>query len=340
MATLHRSDALKRAALELGFTSVGICDAVPSPHIDAYRAWIAKGYHGTMSYLDRHQEAKGDPRTLLPSAKSIVAVTLNYNQLNSWKPGAPKIARYALGRDYHKVMAAKLKRLTKEIEKRHPGAESRAVVDSAPILERDYAWLAGLGWFGKNTCLIDSRRGSWFFIGLTLTSVHFLPDLPAVGGCGTCTRCIEACPTGALVFKDDRWQLDARRCISYLTIEHEGRISEELSEKLSGWTFGCDICQEVCPFNQPRASQPLRATQTEEPDFLNPRRWPDLKQLRQISFEDWDELTRGSPVRRAGHAGLKRNARLSLEFGVSSLKSSASSLAMLAHDTLADLNPT
>ena len=306
------SGELKAFALSLGFDAVGVCDALPSEGLAAYRKWIDRGFYGSMEYLKRHLPQKADPHSLLPSAKSVVACSLPYNQPDPWQPGMPRIARYALGRDYHKVMRGKLKRLARWLEDRHHGIETRACVDSAPILERDYAHLAGLGWFGKNTLLIDSRKGSWFFIGLLLTSVRFEPDKPSVGSCGTCRKCIDACPTGAIVHEGGRWQVDARRCTSYLTIEHRGEIEPDLREKMGEWTFGCDVCQEVCPFNQPREGQPLRAPGTRERDFLQPRPWPSLQELVQLSRDDWDALTRGSAVRRAGWEGLRRNAEINL----------------------------
>jgi epoxyqueuosine reductase len=306
------SERLKQKAIDLGFTSVGICEAMPPPHLDQYSEWIAKGFHGSMKYLAYHLPLKAAPQTLLPAARSIVAVTLNYNQPNPVRNGQPRIARYALGRDYHKVLRGKLRKLELWLRAQCPEAETRACVDSAPIMERDYAQLAGLGWFGKNTCLIDSKRGSWFFIGLLLTSLPFKADVPAVGSCGSCRLCIDACPTGAIVLESSRWQVDARSCISYLTIEHSGPIELDTA----GWTFGCDICQEVCPFNEVRASQPLRGTVTTEPDFLQARQWPNLEQLAQIGEHDWDELTRGSAVRRAGLEGIRRNARVHIPYRV------------------------
>ncbi len=304
---------VKEKALELGFETVGICDAVPPPNLAAYESWLGKGYHGTMNYLSEHLPLKEGPEKLLPSVQSVIAVTLNYNQTPLVRDGYPKIARYALGRDYHKVIRGKLRKLAVWLESEYPDIETRPCVDSAPIMDRDFARLAGLGWYGKNTCLIDSRRGSFFFIGLLLVSERFSPDAPAVGGCGTCTKCIDACPTGAIKHEGERYHVDARRCISYLTIEHEGPIPEEFASKLSGWTFGCDICQEVCPFNQPSANQPLRAQEAKEPDFLKKKEWPSLKELAVIQPDQWDALTQGSPVRRAGIEGIRRNARLCLE---------------------------
>lgn len=313
----NSSAELKEKARELGFQSCGVCAPDAPNHLASYRDWLAKGYHGSMSYLVRHAELKTDPRQLLPEAKSLVAVALNYNQPNPKRAGSPRIARYALGRDYHRVIRGKLSSLGRWIATRHQGATWRACVDSAPILERDYAQQAGLGWFGKNTILIDSKWGSWFFLGILLTSVEFERDAPAVGGCGSCRKCVEACPTGAIVFEDGRWQVDARRCISYLTIEHRGSFSNEQAAMVGDWTFGCDVCQEVCPFNEARPRQPERAPVTSEPDFLAGRDWPPLERLRVISEEEFDRLTRGSAVRRAGVSGLRRNADANLSDRIS-----------------------
>lgn len=281
----------------------GICAAEPPSHHAEYGAWLDRGFHGEMSYLREHLELKTHPENLLPGVKSIIAVALNYNQ----EPRLdPRIARYALGRDYHKVLRGKLSRVAAGLHGEH-----RICVDSAPLMERDFAQQAGIGWFGKNTMIINSVRGSWFVLGFLLTTEQLEPSQPAVGGCGTCRRCIDACPTGAIVFEDDRWQVDARRCISYLTIEHKGEFTAEQREMVGGWTFGCDICQEVCPFNQARESQPLRATLTLEPDF-RARDWPNLERLAIVDDEAWDRLTQGSPVRRAGRKGLARNVAANL----------------------------
>ncbi len=302
------SDRLKAEALALGFDLVGVTDAVPSPHLKEYRRWLENGFGGTMDYLARQIPLREHPVHLLPGARSVVAVALNYNQPNPPRPGYPRIARYALGRDYHKVLRGKLRALGRFLDREYPGSASRACVDSAPIFERDFAHLAGLGWFGKNTMLINSRRGSWFFLGLLLTTVPLALDVAAAGGCGSCRRCVDACPTGAIVFDEERWQIDSRRCISYLTIERDGPHDVDTH----GWTFGCDICQEVCPFNEPRPSQPLRSLPTLEADFLKLRDWPSLERLAVVGDREWDVLTQGSAVRRPGVAGLRRNARANL----------------------------
>lgn len=285
-------------AKELGFDLVGITGALPIPHLDFYLSWLDRGFHGEMDYLSRQVHLRSDPHHLLASAKSIIAVGLNYYQPNPVVEGYPRIARYALGRDYHKVLRSKLTKLGKWLVSQAPESEFRVCVDSAPIFDREYAQLAGLGWFGKNTCLINTRKGSWFVIGLLLTSLELQSDKPAAGHCGTCTRCIDACPNGAIVQENGRWQVDSRRCISYLTIESPLASPEHGRH---GWTFGCDICQEVCPFNR-------HQTLTTELDFLKTRDWPSLQQLRQISHKEWDTLTQGSPVRRTGHDGLITNA--------------------------------
>lgn len=304
--------ALKVQARQLGFTACGVAPAVPSESWEFYRDWLDGGLDAEMGYLREHLDLKRDPTNLLPGARSVVAVSLNYNQPNPARPGEPRIARYARGRDYHKVLRGKLRRLAAWVEATHPGSRSRGCVDSAPILEREYAHRAGLGWFGKNTMLIDSRTGSWFFIGILLTTAEFEPDAPAIGGCGTCTRCIDACPTGAIVQRGGRWQVDARKCISYLTIEHRGEFSPEQAAMVGDWTFGCDVCQEVCPFNQARPSQPKRAPITVEADFLGWRPWPPLAEVAELMPDRWDELTKGSAIRRATLEGIRRNARANL----------------------------
>ena len=297
------SDDLKAYGRSLDFQAVGIVDAGPAQSMAAYEAWLAAGLHGEMDYLARHARLKRDPVELLPNVRSVIAVALNYNRFNPGQAGMPRIARYARGRDYHKVLRAKLRSMQRFLTARNPGGSFRICVDSAPLLEREYAQRAGLGWFGKNTCLIDSRHGSWFVLGFLLTSLEFEPDSPALGGCGTCRKCIDACPTGAIIRAGEQWVVDSRRCISYLTIEKRGKFTEAEARMVGEWTFGCDVCQEVCPFNEPRETQPLRGRETSVPDFLAANPWPSLVELVRIGEREWDELTRGSPVRRAGGHG-------------------------------------
>lgn len=298
------SEQVKSAARSLGFDLVGVAPAEKPAGYAHYRDWLAAGFHGDMAYMENHAALRSHPDTLLPGVRSIIAVGLNYYQPASWQPGNTKIARYAWGRDYHRVIRQKLRRLAADMGV----GQFRVCVDSAPLLERENAHRAGLGWFGKNTMLINSQRGSWFLLGFLLTSIELEPDAPALGGCGTCRKCIEACPTGAIVRVDDRWQVDARRCISYLTIENP----EHSDERIGDWTFGCDVCQEVCPFNEPRNSQPLRAQVTTEADFLRKTPLVDvpLSSIRTLSEAEWDAISAGSPIRRAGYSGLLRSAEI------------------------------
>jgi epoxyqueuosine reductase len=306
------TNEVKAKAHELGFDLAGVSDAAPPESLSFFEDWLAKGYHGTMGYLARSVSLRASVQSLLPGCRSVIAVGLNYHQPNPPVAAQPRIAAYALGRDYHKVLRGKLRKLDRWLATLALDHLGRVCVDSAPILEREFARRAGLGWFGKNTMLIDSRRGSWFVIGLLLTTLPLEPDQPATGGCGTCLLCVDACPTGCIVFEDGRWQIDARRCVSYLTIEHKGPIDPALEPGIGDWTFGCDVCQEVCPFNQPRHHHPERATVTTVTDFLALRRWPSLEELAVIQPDEWNALTRGSPVRRSGLQGLRRNATLNL----------------------------
>ncbi len=307
-------DLRRYAEDELG-VRMGVAPAVAPPHLDAYRQWLAQGKHGAMAYLADSLELRSHPERLLPEARSVVAIAVDYNRANPHRQGEARIARYALGRDYHKVLRGKLKALARWLDARAPGHTHRPCVDSAPILERDFAQLAGLGWFGKNTMLIDSRRGSWFFIGLLLTTLELEPSVPAMGGCGTCRACVDACPTGAIVHEDGRWQVDARRCVSYLTIEHRGPIPDDLAQGVGKWTFGCDVCQEVCPFNAPRDTQPLRGVPTGESEFLLEAPYLPLSTIASWTEADWDDATRGRALRRAKRAQWKRNAEINLRNG-------------------------
>ncbi|MBS1713977.1 MAG: tRNA epoxyqueuosine(34) reductase QueG [Armatimonadetes bacterium] len=309
---IELTSLVKQAARDQGFELVGVCDAGPPRSFEVFEDWLDSGHQAEMAYLPKSRELRSDPSTLLPGVRSVLAVGLFYGRPGPVEDEKPLIAAYARGRDYHKVLRSKLRKVAESLQSAEPTAGVRITVDSAPVLEREYANRAGLGWFGKNTCLIDSTRGSLFVIGLLLTTAKLKPDAPAQGGCGTCRACIDACPTGAIVPRGDGWQVDARRCISYLTIEHRGPVKERLRAQIGDWTFGCDVCQAVCPFNMPRPSQPMRAPDTACPDFT-PRLWPDLERLAVVSKEEWDDLTRGSPVRRAGWEGLRRNVRTNLD---------------------------
>ncbi|MFM9873745.1 MAG: tRNA epoxyqueuosine(34) reductase QueG [Fimbriimonadaceae bacterium] len=301
---------MKFAAHSLGFELVGVCDSAAPHSLGILEKWVADGMHGEMEYMSNSLPLRADLNSVLSGVRSVIAVGLNYYQVPF--EGDVKVARYAVGRDYHKVIRGKLKRLGSAMAELVPEETWRACVDSAPVMEREYANRAGLGWFGKNTCLINSYRGSWFLIGVLLTTAEIAVDPAAVGGCGTCTRCVDDCPTGAIVLRDEVWQVDARQCISYLTIEKRGDFTAEEAGMVGDWTFGCDVCQEVCPFNQDRPSQPLRGLVTTEPGFLDRRDFGGLEEILVWSEEEWDKRTRGSAVRRAGFDGLRRNARANL----------------------------
>lgn len=310
--TKSRAGWLKALALEVGFDRAGVAVAFGPEARRAYDAWLSAGLHGPLTYMAERSEERRGLEAILPGARSVLMVALGYAQQPQVRSGWPRVARYALGRDYHKVVRSMLRRVAARASEEFSGERFRPFVDSAPVLERAWAQAAGLGWFGKNTCLIDSRSGSWFVIGGLATTLELAPDAPAEGGCGTCSLCIEACPTGAIVRLEDRWAVDAARCVSTLTIELR-RPFEPWEERAVGdWTFGCDVCQEICPFNQPRPSQPERARPTTVADFRAARSWPSLQEMAAWTRVEWDEATRGSPVRRAGYDGLLRNVRANL----------------------------
>ena len=308
--------AVKQYAGELGFDLVGIAAAEPSLFAAEYAAWLASGFAGEMDYLKRSLDRRFDPREILPGARSVIVVAMNYYSDEEEGPGTPPVdagraifARYARGDDYHDVMKARLQLLLDRlIDRAPPGATGRVYVDTGPLLERELAQKAGIGWFGKNTMLINSRHGSYFLLGEIITTAALPPDLPSEGGCGTCTRCLDACPTGALT---EPFTLDARRCISYLTIELKGDIPEELAPALSvagNRVFGCDICQEVCPFNL-RRSQPTAEPALQARPVTGSARLSDLALLTEEQFR---EQFRGSAVKRAKWKGLMRNASVAL----------------------------
>jgi epoxyqueuosine reductase len=306
------ADELKGRARDEGFDLAGLAPAVPPPHYQSYLDWIAAGMHGEMAYLERRADLRAHSDRLLPGVKAVLAVGLGYARTpQAPAPGKGRIASYALGRDYHKVIRARLRRVAAWLREREPEARVRICVDSAPLLEREYAWLAGLGWFGKNTCIINTHRGSCFLFGFMLTTLDLPPDTPAVGGCGRCRACLDACPTGAIV---SPFRVDARRCISYLTIEKRGPIEPELRPLMGDWVFGCDVCQQVCPFNQAREGAPLRARPSTDAEVL-PRieASPQLAELIDLTPEEFERRYSGTAVTRAKREGLVRNARIAKE---------------------------
>ena len=322
--------AVKARALELGFDLVGVTGAEPSAFAEEYRDWIAQGYAGEMEYLTRNLHRRLDPRELVPNAQSIIVVGMNYYTDAEEGPGTPPpdpdralFARYARGDDYHDVMTARLRELLRFLQSQAgPEAEGRVYVDAGPILEREVAQRAGLGWFGKNTLLINTRRGSYFFLGEIVTNVALEFDAPALGGCGTCTRCLDACPTDAILAP---YKVDSRRCLSYLTIELKGAIPDAFHAALSASgnrIYGCDICQEVCPFNQRRSAP------TDDPAFQSRDVTVNssVTGLLYLTEEEFREKFKGSPVKRAKRRGLLRNAVTAL-----STRDDAEAVAALEH---------
>ena len=298
LTPLKLAQLIKQRAQTEGFSAVGITTAAPlKEEADRLRWWLGRGYHGTMSWMARYGDRRAWPQEFFPEARSVVMVALNYYRSDepvSRPPDVGNISIYARGRDYHRVMRKKLKRLLKFIQEIQPNARGRVCVDSFPIMEKPLAQRAGLGWMGKHTNLIIKQRGSYFFLGALLLSLELPPDDPfAVDFCGHCTRCLDACPTDALVAP---YVLDASRCISYLTIEHRGEIATNLKEQMGNWVFGCDICQEVCPWNRFRQN-------TLEGDFRSrvPEEWWKLPRMIRLSREQFEKIFRGTPVLRAGY---------------------------------------
>ncbi|MGQ9584884.1 MAG: tRNA epoxyqueuosine(34) reductase QueG [Anaerolineae bacterium] len=307
-------DRLKDKARELGFDLTGIAPVGPLPHGEFYREWLVRGFAAGMGYLARPDAVakRLDVRQVLPEVQSVVVVAKNYYvgdflPEHRANPLRGLISRYAWGEAYQRVMLRRLQALARWLVEAtcHP-VRWRAYVDTGPVLEREWAVRAGLGFIGRNTLLIHPRWGSYLFLGVLLTNVGLQPDPPETGvGCGTCQRCLQACPTGALVAP---YTLDARRCISYLTIEHRGPLPERVQGALGNWVFGCDVCQEVCPWNR-RFAQPTR-----DPAFqprLEPA--PRLDALLNLSPATFERTYAPTPVQRAGVEGLRRNAQAVLQ---------------------------
>jgi epoxyqueuosine reductase len=295
---------------ELGFQQVGIAGTELAPDAARLAAWLAAGYHGEMAWMARHGAKRTEPAALVPGTRSVISVRLDYlpetmpMEAVLADPERAYVSRYALGRDYHKLMRNRLQHLADRIADAIGPFGHRVFTDSAPVLEKPLARNAGLGWIGKHTCLIHTRAGSWFFLGEIYTDLALPADAPARDHCGTCDRCLRACPTGAIVAP---YRLDARRCISYLTIEHPGPIPEPLRPLLGNRIYGCDDCQLVCPWNR-------FARLTAEPDF---RERHGLGSASLVELFAWDEATflaktEGSAIRRIGHERWLRNLAVAL----------------------------
>lgn len=305
----QQSALVKRLAREVGFDLAGIAPAITPTGYHSFLDWLNQGYAGEMSYLERRKEAYEHPRYVMSSVRSVLMLTLNYQtEAPPEVTGTEaRVSRYAWGTtDYHKVIRKKLKQLSRLIHEQYPDCETRGVVDTAPLLERDFAQMAGLGWIGKNTLLLNKREGSWFFLAGLLLSDELEYDEPQqTSHCGTCTRCLEACPTDAFV---EAGTLDARKCISYLTIElRDQPIPAELRTGMQDWMFGCDVCQEVCPWNR---KAPISGEPAFQPvETFTPVDACELLTLDEAAFQ---ERFQSTPMSRARRAGLLRNAAIVL----------------------------
>ncbi len=308
------ADLLKSWALEAGFDRAGVAGLEPLEHGEALVRWLDRGDQSGMEYLGRRLETRLDPSQVFPGARSALCVALQYHPLyleegeerrpepseNLWR----RVARYARGKDYHDVMGDRLRVLEDRIREAFPGCETRRYVDTGPVLERELAARAGIGTVGKNTMLLHPEGGSWFLLGELFLGLDLSPDQPLADLCGSCTRCLDACPTGALA---EPYRLDANLCISYWTIEHRGPLPSEARLMVGGWVFGCDVCQEVCPWN----ARPSGAVHPEME--LPPERGElTLARLLRLPREEYVERFRGSPMKRAKLEGLQRNAAVAM----------------------------
>jgi epoxyqueuosine reductase len=304
------SDDIKEKACELGFDACGIAPATDHPELGFLRQWIDRGYAGTMAYLERSADKRADVRHVLPTARAVIVTATVYNTDRPYSTECADrdrahIARYAWGDDYHDVIGARLDALLAWMRAASPAPfDAKTYVDTGPVQERVYAQHAGIGWIGKNTCVINPRLGSWIFLGEIITSLPLAPDAASFDQCGTCTLCLEACPTHAIV---EPGVLDSTRCISYLTIEHRGDLPEALRGDVGSHVYGCDICQEVCPWN---AAGPI----SDDPAWQPRRAWDGVSVAALASHSD-DELAaamRGSAMRRTKVQGLRRNVAVAL----------------------------
>lgn len=292
MQSTEQLSTLHRLAKADGADAFGVAALPAEVRADFYREWIASGQHGTMQWMERGIEKRSDAREILPEARSVIVLGYNYYQPEPERRG--RIAKYALGGDYHKALLKKLKRLC--LQMREWGGEQKPYVDTGPNLEKPLAALAGIGWQAKNTLVINESVGQWLFLGVILTTLDLPASTPKADRCGRCTRCIDSCPTAAITAP---YQLDARRCLSYLTIEHKGSFPREFRRALGDRLFGCDECLDVCPWNK-------WARPTREAKFA-PRPYPDLAEMLTWDEDTFRRTFAGSPLRRPGLEGWKRN---------------------------------
>ncbi len=298
---------VREEALRLGFDGCGFSKAGRLEDEERrLEEWLNQGMHGDMKWMENHFDKRVDPTKLVPGAKSVVSVICSYHQPDFFSehaenPDQPKISKYAMGDDYHFVMKEKLYQLFEFTKELNGGLEGRVFVDSAPVMDKAWAMRAGLGWIGKHSNLLSRDAGSWFFIGEMIIDAEFTYDHPVTDHCGTCTRCIDACPTDAIT---EPYVVDGSKCISYFTIELRDEIPQEYHEKLGNWIFGCDICQDVCPWN--RKARPG----SEERLFARPElKDKTIDYWEELNLQEYRELFRKNPVKRPKFEGFKRNIR-------------------------------
>ncbi|HTB06714.1 MAG TPA: tRNA epoxyqueuosine(34) reductase QueG [Bacteroidia bacterium] len=293
---------IKQEAARLGFEHCGVSKAeFLENEAPRFEKWLHQDMHGKMDYMANYMDMRLDPRLLVPGAKSVISLMLNYYPEEKQNEGAPHVSKYAYGRDYHKVIKSKLKEFMRNMKAHIGDVNGRAFVDSAPVLERAWATKSGLGWIGKNSLLIRPGKGSFFFLAELIVDLELEYDGPIKDYCGSCTRCIDACPTQAIVEPNI---VDGSKCISYFTIELKEAIPQEMKGKFENWMFGCDVCQDVCPWNRfskPHQTEELKAN-------------PDLLQMNEKDFEEitediFDKKFHDSPFQRTGYEGIKRNLR-------------------------------
>ena len=299
---MNAKSFLQKEAQRLGFLSCRVSDAVfleeDAPRLEQ---WLNKGYHGSMSYMENHFDKRLDPRKLMPGARSVVSLAYNYfpqKEISSTDDSMPQIAKYAYGEDYHYVIKDKLFELLDSLSSSYGDIQGRCFVDSAPVMERSWAKKSGLGWVGKNSLLLRKSEGSFFFLAELIIDLALPSDNIEIDHCGTCTKCIDACPTGAIVQPE---VIDSNRCISHMTIELHGSLPSDYKDSISPWVFGCDICQDVCPWN--RHSKPHQEKR------FTPGPWKDwnINDWKEITEETFGRIFKRSAIKRAGFAGLKRN---------------------------------
>ena len=294
---------IKNTARDIGFTHAGIARAEAldgeGTHLDE---WLQRGYHASMSWMTTNSEKRKNPLSVLPSARSIICCAVNYYHPYTHRdePEIGKISRYAWGDDYHEVLLAMLETLEDSIHKNFPSIETWSYTDTGPVMEKAWAVRAGIGWLGRHTNIITRDTGSWIFLGEIITSLDLLPDTPVADYCGSCTKCIEACPTQAIV---EPYVVDSSKCLSYLTIEHRGDIDPVFTSAFNGWIYGCDICQDVCPWNR-------KFSATSSIGAFAPREGtpaPPLHEWKKMTREDFSVRFSHSAIRRTKHEGLQRN---------------------------------